>query len=207
MDDFCARLFSDPLNGRVLQNVEKYEKLLVSLPSKSVRGDGLRRPTSKYLRTRDTYERLCQTQGTQVWMGQTEYMYKALEFSILVSRIIHPNIRTWRTLFSLFGYMCYLRAVKYFYLIQRSKKHILIVMKGQAICHRLTKRLNPNISLNVDEATSLSFVLSRPQRALIIFKVRFCFRVTSCGQGTILQFADEKKFFFLMRLIDSSCLS
>lgn len=66
MDDFCAHLFSDPLNGRVLQNVEKYEKLLVSLPSESLRGDELRRPTSKYLRTRDTYERLCQTQGTQV---------------------------------------------------------------------------------------------------------------------------------------------
>ncbi|XP_051254366.1 prolyl 4-hydroxylase subunit alpha-3 isoform X1 [Dicentrarchus labrax] len=57
-------LHHDPMNGRVLQNVEKYEKLLVSSP-KSLRGDGLRRPTSNYLRTRDTYERLCQTQGSQ----------------------------------------------------------------------------------------------------------------------------------------------
>lgn len=60
--------FSDPMNGRVLRNVEKYEKLLVSSPIKSIRGDGLRRPTSNHLRTRDTYERLCQTQGSQVFI-------------------------------------------------------------------------------------------------------------------------------------------
>ncbi|XP_038549486.1 prolyl 4-hydroxylase subunit alpha-3 isoform X2 [Micropterus salmoides] len=58
-------LHHDPMNGRVLQNVEKYEKLLVTSPHKSMRGNGLRRPTSKYLGTRDTYERLCQTQGSQ----------------------------------------------------------------------------------------------------------------------------------------------
>ncbi|XP_026233621.1 prolyl 4-hydroxylase subunit alpha-3 [Anabas testudineus] len=56
-------LHYDPTNGRVLQNVEKYEKLLfAATPS---RGDVLRRPTTNYLRTRDTYERLCQTQGSQ----------------------------------------------------------------------------------------------------------------------------------------------
>ncbi|CAK6966731.1 prolyl 4-hydroxylase subunit alpha-3 [Scomber scombrus] len=58
-------LHHDPMNGRVLENVEKYEKLLVAIPPKSIRGDGLRRPASNYLRTRDTYERLCQTQGSQ----------------------------------------------------------------------------------------------------------------------------------------------
>eukprot|EP00064_Thunnus_orientalis_P012006 superscaffoldBa00001794_g12039 len=58
-------LHHDPMNGRVLQNVEKYEKLLVTIPPKSIRSDGLRRPTSNYLSTRDTYERLCQTQGSQ----------------------------------------------------------------------------------------------------------------------------------------------
>ncbi|XP_008279189.1 prolyl 4-hydroxylase subunit alpha-3 [Stegastes partitus] len=56
-------LHHDPMNGRVLQNVEKYEKLLVA--ESPPRGDGLRRPTSTYLRTRETYERLCQTQGSQ----------------------------------------------------------------------------------------------------------------------------------------------
>ncbi|XP_060902906.1 prolyl 4-hydroxylase subunit alpha-3 isoform X2 [Labrus mixtus] len=58
-------LHHDPMNGRVLQNVEKYEKLLVVSPPRSLRGDGLRRPSSNYLRTRDNYERLCQTQRHQ----------------------------------------------------------------------------------------------------------------------------------------------
>ncbi|XP_069017276.1 prolyl 4-hydroxylase subunit alpha-3 isoform X2 [Embiotoca jacksoni] len=56
-------LHHDPMNGRVLQNVEKYEKLLVA--AGPPRSDRLRRPTTTYLRTRDTYERLCQTQGSQ----------------------------------------------------------------------------------------------------------------------------------------------
>lgn len=56
------------MNGRVLQNVEKYEKLLVASPPVSIGGDGLKRPTSKYLRTRDTYERLCQAHGSQVFI-------------------------------------------------------------------------------------------------------------------------------------------
>lgn len=56
-------LHHNPMNGRVLQNVKKYEKLLSSAgPS---RGSNLRRPSSSYLRTRDTYERLCLTQGSQ----------------------------------------------------------------------------------------------------------------------------------------------
>ncbi|XP_041665794.1 prolyl 4-hydroxylase subunit alpha-3 isoform X2 [Cheilinus undulatus] len=59
-------LHHDPMNGRVLKNVEKYEKLLVTSPPRSLSRGGLRRPSSKYLRTRDTYERLCQTQGAQL---------------------------------------------------------------------------------------------------------------------------------------------
>ncbi|XP_071401009.1 prolyl 4-hydroxylase subunit alpha-3 [Centroberyx affinis] len=58
-------LHHDPLNGRVLQNVEKYEKLLVESPASAIRGGGLRRPNSTYLRTRNMYEKLCQTQGSQ----------------------------------------------------------------------------------------------------------------------------------------------
>uniref|UniRef100_A0AAR2ISY7 Prolyl 4-hydroxylase subunit alpha-3 n=1 Tax=Pygocentrus nattereri TaxID=42514 RepID=A0AAR2ISY7_PYGNA len=54
----------DPSNKRVLQNVEKYEKLLVARPSLSS-GSVLKRPSSTYLRTRNAYERLCQTQGSQ----------------------------------------------------------------------------------------------------------------------------------------------
>ncbi|XP_076002077.1 prolyl 4-hydroxylase subunit alpha-3 [Genypterus blacodes] len=58
-------LHHDPMNGRVLQNVEKYEKLLVEGPSISNRSNGLRRPGTTHLRTRESYERLCQTQGSQ----------------------------------------------------------------------------------------------------------------------------------------------
>ncbi|XP_075957014.1 prolyl 4-hydroxylase subunit alpha-3 [Anarhichas minor] len=58
-------LHRDPMNGRVLQNVEKYEKLLLSRPPIPIGVDGLRRPDSDHLRTRDTYERLCQTKGSQ----------------------------------------------------------------------------------------------------------------------------------------------
>lgn len=61
-------LHRDPMNGRVLQNIDKYEKLLVSSPPISLIVDGLKRPTSNHLRTRDTYERLCQTQGSQQQM-------------------------------------------------------------------------------------------------------------------------------------------
>ena len=67
-----AYLFSDPLNGRVLQNVAKYEKLLVSSQPKSLSSNGPTRPNSNYLRTRDTYERLCQTQGSQVLRHHSE---------------------------------------------------------------------------------------------------------------------------------------
>ncbi|KAM9318730.1 prolyl 4-hydroxylase subunit alpha-3 [Pholidichthys leucotaenia] len=56
-------LHLDPMNGRLLKNVEKYEKLLVA--TAPPKGDVLRRPSTTYLRTRDTYERLCQTQGSQ----------------------------------------------------------------------------------------------------------------------------------------------
>ncbi|XP_063763414.1 prolyl 4-hydroxylase subunit alpha-3 [Eleginops maclovinus] len=61
-------LHHDPMNGRVLQNVEKYEKLLVRSPTLSTTDHGLKRPTSDSLRTRDTYETLCQTQGSQQQM-------------------------------------------------------------------------------------------------------------------------------------------
>ncbi|XP_061638180.1 prolyl 4-hydroxylase subunit alpha-3 isoform X1 [Phyllopteryx taeniolatus] len=53
-------LHHDPTNGRVSQNVAKYEKLLAARAPVSPG-----RPASKYLRTRDAYERLCQTPGPQ----------------------------------------------------------------------------------------------------------------------------------------------
>uniref|UniRef100_A0A8C7JR60 Prolyl 4-hydroxylase subunit alpha-3 n=1 Tax=Oncorhynchus kisutch TaxID=8019 RepID=A0A8C7JR60_ONCKI len=55
----------DPMNGRVLKNVQKYERLLVDSPPLLSTDTGLKRPNTTYLRTRNTYERLCRTQGTQ----------------------------------------------------------------------------------------------------------------------------------------------
>lgn len=54
----------DPMNVRVLQNIKKYKKLLVGSSSRWNKVP--KRPTSSHLQTRDTYERLCQTQGSQV---------------------------------------------------------------------------------------------------------------------------------------------
>ncbi|XP_058270169.1 prolyl 4-hydroxylase subunit alpha-3 [Hemibagrus wyckioides] len=58
-------LHHDPSNTRVLLNVQKYEKLLVKSPAIPSLGSGLKRPSTTYLRTRDTYETLCQSQGSQ----------------------------------------------------------------------------------------------------------------------------------------------
>ncbi|CAL9684436.1 unnamed protein product [Knipowitschia caucasica] len=55
-------LHHDPVNERVQNNVEKYEKLLLVKPH--INGNRLRRPDSKYLRTREVYERLCQNHGS-----------------------------------------------------------------------------------------------------------------------------------------------
>ncbi|XP_063060565.1 prolyl 4-hydroxylase subunit alpha-3 [Engraulis encrasicolus] len=55
----------DPLNGRVLLNVEKYERLLVENPPVATTASVLKRPSTTYLRTRNAYEKLCQTQGSQ----------------------------------------------------------------------------------------------------------------------------------------------
>ncbi|XP_056330341.1 prolyl 4-hydroxylase subunit alpha-3 isoform X2 [Danio aesculapii] len=58
-------LLHDPMNRRVHFNVEKYEKLInESLPATS-NGLALKRPDSIYLRTRNAYEQLCQTKGSQ----------------------------------------------------------------------------------------------------------------------------------------------
>ncbi|XP_073779538.1 prolyl 4-hydroxylase subunit alpha-3 isoform X18 [Danio rerio] len=58
-------LLHDPMNRRVHFNVEKYEKLLnENLPATSS-GLTLKRPDGIYLRTRNAYEQLCQTKGSQ----------------------------------------------------------------------------------------------------------------------------------------------
>ena len=57
---------TDPSNKRVARNVLKYEKLLVENPSGAEAQVVLQRPNVTHLQTRDTYEELCQTLGSQV---------------------------------------------------------------------------------------------------------------------------------------------
>lgn len=56
----------DPMNRRVHFNVEKYEKLLDERPPVTNQSLALKRPDTTYLRTRNVYEKLCQTKGSQV---------------------------------------------------------------------------------------------------------------------------------------------
>ncbi|XP_050984442.1 prolyl 4-hydroxylase subunit alpha-3 isoform X1 [Labeo rohita] len=58
-------LLHDPMNSRVHFNVEKYEKLLDESPAVTNQSLVLKRPDSTYLRTRNVYEKLCQTKGSQ----------------------------------------------------------------------------------------------------------------------------------------------
>uniref|UniRef100_A0A9J7X299 Prolyl 4-hydroxylase subunit alpha-3 n=2 Tax=Cyprinus carpio TaxID=7962 RepID=A0A9J7X299_CYPCA len=58
-------LLHDPMNSRVHFNVEKYEKLLEESPPVTNQSLDLKRPDSTYLRTRNVYEKLCQTKGSQ----------------------------------------------------------------------------------------------------------------------------------------------
>uniref|UniRef100_A0A8C1VB95 Prolyl 4-hydroxylase subunit alpha-3 n=1 Tax=Cyprinus carpio TaxID=7962 RepID=A0A8C1VB95_CYPCA len=59
-------LLHDPVNSRVHFNVEKYKKLLDDSPPVTNQSLVLKRPDSTYLRTRNVYEKLCQTKGSQI---------------------------------------------------------------------------------------------------------------------------------------------
>ncbi|XP_055052055.1 prolyl 4-hydroxylase subunit alpha-3 [Misgurnus anguillicaudatus] len=58
-------LLHDPVNRRILLNVEKYEKLLVESPPVPGQGLALKRPDTTYLTTRNVYEKICKTKGSQ----------------------------------------------------------------------------------------------------------------------------------------------
>ncbi|KAG8564741.1 hypothetical protein GDO81_016574, partial [Engystomops pustulosus] len=56
----------DPYNMRLAENVAKYEKILDETPIRDGEEDSyLPRPNVTHLRTRDLYEKLCQTLGSQ----------------------------------------------------------------------------------------------------------------------------------------------
>uniref|UniRef100_A0A452I8Z3 Prolyl 4-hydroxylase subunit alpha-3 n=1 Tax=Gopherus agassizii TaxID=38772 RepID=A0A452I8Z3_9SAUR len=70
-------LHYDPSNKRIARNVLKYEKLLMESPERAKAEVGLQRPNVTHLQTRDLYEELCQTLGSQ----PTRYQIAALHCS------------------------------------------------------------------------------------------------------------------------------
>uniref|UniRef100_A0A3B3ZK04 Prolyl 4-hydroxylase subunit alpha-3 n=1 Tax=Periophthalmus magnuspinnatus TaxID=409849 RepID=A0A3B3ZK04_9GOBI len=84
-------LLHHPVNERVLQNVEKYEKMLVVKPH--IKANELRRPASKYLRTREVYERLCQNHGSHPTHFQNPRLFCDYFTSGSPGLIVHPAKR------------------------------------------------------------------------------------------------------------------
>ncbi|TRY89413.1 hypothetical protein DNTS_010815, partial [Danionella cerebrum] len=58
-------LVHDPMNTRIHLNIQKYEKLLHESSTVATPSLALKRPGSTYLKTRNVYEKLCQTKGSQ----------------------------------------------------------------------------------------------------------------------------------------------
>ncbi|XP_057363206.1 prolyl 4-hydroxylase subunit alpha-3 isoform X3 [Manis pentadactyla] len=59
-------LLYSPDNKRMARNVLKYEKFLAEHPNQAVAETVIQRPNVPHLQTRDTYEGLCQTLGSQL---------------------------------------------------------------------------------------------------------------------------------------------
>ncbi|XP_062983347.1 prolyl 4-hydroxylase subunit alpha-3, partial [Elgaria multicarinata webbii] len=72
-------LHYDPSNKRIARNVLKYEKLLMENPERVEEEAGLQRPNVTHLETRDTYETLCQTLGSQPTQYQLPHLYCSYE--------------------------------------------------------------------------------------------------------------------------------
>ncbi|XP_075448870.1 prolyl 4-hydroxylase subunit alpha-3 isoform X3 [Ascaphus truei] len=68
-------LLHDPDNGRMAQNIAKYERIVEDDPaSAGLEGTKIQRPNVTHLRTRDLYEGLCQTLGSQPMLHQNPRM-------------------------------------------------------------------------------------------------------------------------------------
>ncbi|XP_034850939.1 prolyl 4-hydroxylase subunit alpha-3 isoform X1 [Mirounga leonina] len=72
-------LLYSPDNKRMARNVLKYEKLLAESPNQVVAEAVIQRPNVPHLQTRDTYEGLCQTLGSQPTHYQIPSLYCSYE--------------------------------------------------------------------------------------------------------------------------------
>ncbi|XP_023095212.1 prolyl 4-hydroxylase subunit alpha-3 isoform X3 [Prionailurus bengalensis] len=83
-------LLYSPDNKRMSRNVLKYEKLLAESPTRVVAEAVIRRPNVPHLQTRDTYEGLCQTLGSQPTHYQIPSLYCSYETNSSPYLLLQP---------------------------------------------------------------------------------------------------------------------
>ncbi|XP_045672253.1 prolyl 4-hydroxylase subunit alpha-3 isoform X3 [Ursus americanus] len=83
-------LLYSPDNKRMARNVLKYEKLLAESPNRVVAEAVIQRPNVPHLQTRDTYEGLCQTLGSQPTHYQIPSLYCSYETNSSPYLLLQP---------------------------------------------------------------------------------------------------------------------
>ncbi|XP_060461635.2 prolyl 4-hydroxylase subunit alpha-3 isoform X3 [Panthera onca] len=83
-------LLYSPDNKRMSRNVLKYEKLLAESPTRVVAETVIQRPNVPHLQTRDTYEGLCQTLGSQPTHYQIPSLYCSYETNSSPYLLLQP---------------------------------------------------------------------------------------------------------------------
>ncbi|KAK2100963.1 Prolyl 4-hydroxylase subunit alpha-3 [Saguinus oedipus] len=79
-----------PDNKRMARNVLKYERLLAESPNQVVAEAVIQRPNIPHLQTRDTYEGLCQTLGSQPTLYQIPSLYCSYETNSNPYLVLQP---------------------------------------------------------------------------------------------------------------------
>ncbi|XP_011851617.1 PREDICTED: prolyl 4-hydroxylase subunit alpha-3, partial [Mandrillus leucophaeus] len=79
-----------PDNKRMARNVLKYERLLAESPNQVVAEAVIQRPNIPHLQTRDTYEELCQTLGSQPTLYQIPSLYCSYETNSNAYLLLQP---------------------------------------------------------------------------------------------------------------------
>ncbi|XP_009245108.1 prolyl 4-hydroxylase subunit alpha-3 isoform X4 [Pongo abelii] len=83
-------LLYSPDNKRMARNVLKYERLLAESPNQVVSEAVIQRPNTPHLQTRDTYEGLCQTLGSQPTLYQIPSLYCSYETNSNAYLLLQP---------------------------------------------------------------------------------------------------------------------
>ncbi|KFO24029.1 Prolyl 4-hydroxylase subunit alpha-3 [Fukomys damarensis] len=83
-------LLYSPENKRMVRNVLKYERLLAESPHQAVAETVIQRPNVPHLQTRDMYEGLCQTLGSQPIHYQIPSLYCSYETNSSPYLLLQP---------------------------------------------------------------------------------------------------------------------